>query len=312
MSKILADYQYDLDDFKNLSGKLQGFNLPERIIEIINGIAQKVGAPEYQKTPVFSYKEREGRRPGKNKISNEDWEEMRNFKKTVLVKSEEPVDKIIDNITLSLNKITEGNFEAIKNEIVKLLNSTLEQKHSTEDLLKIGGSIFIIGSNNRFWAQLYARLYKILIETFPIMKNICKENFANFKKNFESIRYVSPDENYDLFCEINKENEARRGLSSFFVNLMNEKIVEVEHLGTIINELIIRFKTLLVLENKKEELEEIAENLFILMDSGSETLKVNWLDYNDSYNYLKKVTTFKKKEYPSLTNKTIFKFLDLK
>jgi hypothetical protein len=312
MAKILADYQYTLDDFHTYTRQMNELILDDDTIKIINGIAQRVGAPEYQKTPVFARRERNEQRPQKNRITMADWEEMRNFKKTTIVKSETHVDKVIDDIRLALNKITESNFASIKEEIIALLEKALSVEHSDDDLLKIGESIFEIGSMNKFWTELYAKLYKDLLDTFPIMKGISERNFVNFGKLFDNIRYASPDDNYDLFCQVNKENDRRKAISSFFVNLMGQNIISGNSLGTIIDNLVNMIKTLINTEGNKDQVDEISENVFIIMDKGYDMLKESWSNFEDVNNYLNSITNMKKKDYPSLTNKTIFKFMDLK
>jgi hypothetical protein len=312
MTHILADHQYTLQDFQNYSKEINNVNLDNDIIKIINEIAQRVGAPEYQKTPVFTKRERKDQRPSRNRITNEDWEEMRKFKKTEIVKSENRVDKVIDDIRLALNKITESNFITIKEEIIKLLKTALTVEHSDEDLLKIGESIFEIGSMNKFWTELYAKLYKELLDTFPIMKGISERNFINFGKLFDNIRCVSPDEDYDLFCEVNKENDRRKAISSFFVNLMGQNIISGNSLGEIVDNLVNTIKLLIVKEGNKDQVDEIAENVFIIMDKGYDMLKDTWGEFDDVNSYLNSITNMKKQDYPSLTNKTIFKFMDLK
>lgn len=312
MAKILADYQYTLDDFHTYTRQMNELILDDDTIKIINGIAQRVGAPEYQKTPVFARRERNEQRPQKNRITMADWEEMRNFKKTTIVKSETHVDKVIDDIRLALNKITESNFASIKEEIIALLEKALSVEHSDDDLLKIGESIFEIGSMNKFWTELYAKLYKDLLDTFPIMKGISERNFVNFGKLFDNIRYASPDDDYDLFCQVNKENDRRKAISSFFVNLMGQNIISGNSLGTIIDNLVNMIKTLINTEGNKDQVDEISENVFIIMDKGYDMLKESWSNFEDVNNYLNGITNMKKKDYPSLTNKTIFKFMDLK
>lgn len=309
MARILADFQYTLKDFHNYSREINEINLDDNTVKLINEIAKRVGAPEYQKTPVFARKDQ---RPQKNKITSEDWEEMRKFKKTEIVKSETKVDKVIDDIRLALNKITESNFIEIKKEIVTLLNRALTVEHSEEDLLKIGESIFEIGSMNKFWTELYAKLYKDLLDTFPIMNGISERNFINFGKLFDNIRCVSPDEDYDLFCEVNKENDRRKAMSSFFVNLMGQNIISGNSLGGIVDNLVNMIKSLIIVEGNKDQIDEISENIFIIMDKGYDMLKKTWENFDNVNSYLLSITNMKKRDYPSLTNKTIFKFMDLK
>ena len=303
MTKTIEDHQYKLTDFQALSKKINDCLLPDNVIKMINSIALRVGAPEYQKTPVFSRRERSDARPNRNKISTLNWEEMRNFKTTTIVKSDDPFDKIMDNIRLSLNKMTKSNFCDIKNDIIKLLQDTLSIEPCEENLIKIGSSIFEIGSMNKFWTEMYAKLYKDLIDVFPVM---------HIGELFDNIRHVSAEEDYDLFCDINKENDRRRSMSSFFVNLMKYDVVTVTNLGKIINKLVLKIKDLIVMKDMSNQVDEICENIFIMVNDGHYILETSWDDFGEVKDYLKLITNLKKRDYPSLSNKTIFKFMDLK
>ncbi len=53
MTSILADCQYTLNDFKHFEQQNEINELDEEIIQKINRIAKRVGAPSYQKTHVF-------------------------------------------------------------------------------------------------------------------------------------------------------------------------------------------------------------------------------------------------------------------
>ena len=84
MSSILADHQYTLEFYKNIEENCEINELEKSIIDKINRLSNRVGAPSYQKTPVFKrvpyhYK-------NKKREYNEDWEAMRNFKRPNLKK----------------------------------------------------------------------------------------------------------------------------------------------------------------------------------------------------------------------------------
>jgi hypothetical protein len=42
---------------------------------------------------------------------------------------------------------------------------------------------------------------------------------------FNCIEYVDSEKDYDKFCKINKDNERRKALSLFFVNLTSNGII---------------------------------------------------------------------------------------
>jgi hypothetical protein len=314
MAAILADHQYTLNDFKRLSPKvINNYQIDDNTIEMVNKLATLVGAPTYKKTPVFTKPIMRRERPRRNKvtITASDWEEMRNFKVTELNKTEDELDKQMDEIRNLLNKITAKNFTDIKENISSLLEKIIKSDASSEDLTKIGEAIFEIGCMNKFWSKLYAQLYKELMSSFPVMKDICIKNFDSFSELFNDIRWVS-EENYDEFCLVNKENNKRRSISSFFVHLMKEGVIENREISNIILKLCDTFHKYIDMDNYKNQADEICENLFILIQNGIETIETEDEDnYEKITSFVETASSLKTKEHPSLTSKTLFKFMDL-
>ena len=314
MTAILADHQYTLNDFKRVSLN-NNFEVSDETISIVNKLATLVGAPTYKRTPVFTkpIMRRERPRRAKVTITASDWEEMRNFKVTELNKNEEGIDKKIDDIRNLLNKITSKNFDSIKTNIVDMLNNIISSDVDKNELLKVGESIFEIGCMNKFWSKLYADLYKELMSSFPVMRDICMQNFNSFSTLFENIRYVS-EENYDEFCLVNKENSKRRAISSFFVHLMKEGVIEASKIANIIVNLSDKFIEYISKEGMKNQVDEICENLFILIKEGIDTIETDDTleEVHDKITtFVSDVTSFKTKDYKSFTSKTLFKFMDL-
>lgn len=314
MTAILADHQYTLNDFKRVSLN-NNFEVSDETISIVNKLATLVGAPTYKRTPVFTkpIMRRERPRRAKVTITASDWEEMRNFKVTELNKNEEGIEKKIDDIRNLLNKITSKNFDSIKTNIVDMLNNIISSDVDKNELLKVGESIFEIGCMNKFWSKLYADLYKELMVSFPVMSDICMQNFNSFSTLFENIRYVS-EENYDEFCLVNKENSKRRAISSFFVHLMKEGVIEASKIANIIVNLSDKFIEYISKEGMKNQVDEICENLFILIKEGIDTIEADDAleDVHDKITtFVSDVTSFKTKDYKSFTSKTLFKFMDL-
>ena len=316
MTAILADHQYNLNDFKRVSLSLDSNSeISDDTIKAINKLATLVGAPTYKRTPVFTkpIMRRERPRRTKTTITSSDWEEMRNFKVTELNKNEEGLDKKMDDIRNLLNKITSKNFDGIKTNIIDILNNIITSDIDKNELLKVGESIFEIGCMNKFWSKLYANLYKELMKAFPVMSDICMQNFESFSALFDNIRYVS-EEDYNEFCLVNKENSKRRAISSFFVHLMKEGVIEASKIANIILNLIDKFTEYINKDNLKNQVDEICENLFILVKDGIDTIEDDSA-LEDTYykitTFVTDVTGYKTKEYKSLTSKTIFKFMDL-
>ena len=307
--------QYSLRHFPNQNQIDINSHLNDEVIKIINKLAALVGAPTYRKTPVF--KQKRNNRPSRTKqvISGEDWAEIRNFKVTQMVKKEEGVDKDIDELRGLLNKLTSKNYDAMQENIIASLTTIIGKNCEESDLEKIGEAIFEIGSVNKFWSALYAKLYKTILETFPSFSTIYKRNFENFSSLFKEIKYVSAEEDYDMFCNINKENQKRRSIGSFFVHLMNNDVIEQSEIFDLIYNLKEKMIDLIENEDNKEQVEEFAENIVILINGGKDILENSeerdGFDWRECVEFIEDMVKMKVSEYPSLSNKVVFKFMDL-
>jgi len=316
MTSILADHQYDLRHFPRANQINVNKLLNQTTIEIINKLASKVGAATYQKTPVFKQSRNRGRQPRQRQvISGADWAEIRNFKTTELAKKEEGVDKDIDELRGLLNKLTSNNYNEMEKCIMQSLTTIIGKNCQDKDLEKIGEAIFEIGSINKFWSAVFAKLYKTILTTFPAMNDIYKTNFNNFLSLFDDIRYVSAEENYDEFCKVNKENEKRRSVGSFFVHLMNNDVITEIEIFELIEKLKNKMIILMDVEGKKEEVAEFSENIVILINSGKEKLEAYTTDtpfgWDECTEFIEMMTSENVKNHVSLSNKVIFKFMDL-
>ena len=295
---------YSHQDFQNIIFDGFHFSLPEETIALINELSSKVGAPTYIKTPVF--KKKENSPPALNNNTNTNtsanWEKVRSFK-TTKIEQKEGIDSKIDMIRFHLNKITDKNYIDCHNKIVDLLNELIENNIKDDDLMRICVSIFDIASNNRFYSKLYADLYSDLITRYDIMKTIFNNSFNSFMELFNHVEYVDPAVNYDAFCKNNKDNECRKSLSMFILNLMKNNIISREKVVILLSQLLTQVQEFIVLENKKNEVDELTENIALLF-------KVDLVKV-DEMTFIQTLAKSKSKSYPSLSNKSIFKYMDL-
>ena len=51
------------------------------------------------------------------------------------------------------------------------------------------------------------------------LKNIFNKNYDIIMEQYNNIKYVDSNKDYDGFCEMNKQNEKRRAITAFYVNL---------------------------------------------------------------------------------------------
>jgi hypothetical protein len=328
-------------DFERI--KNNGFNSPLSLetIAVIQALADQVGAPEYIKTPQFEKRDvydkkdsnrtggdRDRTRRGIKKIyefaDDASWESVRNFKATLIVKKE-GMAAVIDQIRKHLNKMTAKTYDTLRDNIIKeiagITEGILENQHTLDcvedqdfitEINKIGEALFTIASGNSFYSTMYARLYKELMAQFAFMKTIFETNFQKFNTLFQDFTYCDPNKDYDQFCQNNKVNEKRRALSLFYVNLMKEKLIEPKEIDMILVQLQTNLLKAISEPEQKNIVDEMAEVIYIIIVNGHEKLK-EWDEdkWDVIEEFVKTVAGYKANSSPSITNKTIFKFMDI-
>ena len=221
----------------------------------------------------------------------------------------------VDTIRVYLNKLTDKNYIDIRNKIIEIIENVINENICLEDMFQFSSTIFEIASTNRFYSKIYADLYSDLSTKYEFMKSTFERNFINFTDLFNDIEYIDPNVNYDKFCEINKINEKRRSLAAFYLNLMLNGIIPEKQIMQITRNLLAQVYSFILEDDKKNEVDELTETVSILYkkelyanDSGEHYEKINGNTINEVINHL---ANSKVKDYKSLTNKTLFKFMDL-
>jgi hypothetical protein len=301
---MMSRIRYSENSVKQITENVH-FELEKEVINIINFLAHKVGAPSYKKTPNFKKKHTQH----VDRITGDDWAAIRNFKKTVINKNTEGIALAIDEIRCLLNKITNDSYSTILGEILEKIKIS-KDTFNFDEFSKIGKLIFEIGSKNKHCSHLYAQLYNELTSTYDVFNEICTVNYEIYSKIFDTFNYVGPEDDYNLYCDYNKENENRKTMSLFFVNLMKHNVFDVDKIVALISQLIEKVETLVIEENKQEIVEEIVNNLLIMVKEGYEQLSDEkyWEPINSHIN---KMTSMKKSDASSYTTKIKFKYMDL-
>lgn len=312
---------YTLNDFENIMNEGFNFTLDQNVVDLISRLSKEVGSPDYIKTPIFtktdnsingnSLKKKKYNK-GFDKLNDVDMESDSNFKAT---KIEEKIglDAKIDMVRSFLNKMTDKNFNDFRDKIINIVDEILIEFVSNDDISRISNVIFEIASTNRFFSKIYADLYSELITKYDCFNHVFELNFNGFAELFNKIEYIDPKEDYDLFCKNNKINERRRSLSLFFVNLMNNNIIKKQNIINITHNLLCQINLLLIQENKKNEIDEITENVAILYNINmyDDSISYDLIDGLTIPQFISKLSQSKLSDYKSITNKSIFRFMDM-
>jgi len=329
--------RYTLEDFENITFGGFYYVIEDKVLETISNLAMEVGSPDYVRTPVFPKREnplkaapttsssssstvpqkdnaKKGRRNKAMEILNDDdWNAIRTFQ-TTKIETKSGVEGDIDSVRAIINKLTDKNYSDMRDKIIELISKMVTTTPET-DLGIISSNIFDITSSNRYFSKNYALLYSDLSNKFEFIKSRYQENLTRFTELFDNIEYVDPNVNYDKFCEINKINEKRKSLASFYLNLMYYGVISKTEIMVITRNLLSKIYEFILLENKKNEVEELTETVAILYkkdiyENGDDD-DYELIDGLTISEVVEKIANSKVKDYKSLTNKSLFKFMDL-
>ena len=321
--------KYSLDNISEILFQGFDYNLPEETLKIISELALQVGSPDYVKTPVFlkrenplksdpSQKEGGGTNFKKNKrgkvteiTNDDDWNSGKTFQ-TTKIEEKNGFELQIDSIRAQLNKLTDKNYTDISNKIIEIINNLVDENIVVEDMTRLSSTIFDIASTNRFYSKIYADLFSDLSTKYTIMRDTFENNFNKFTELFDKIEYIDPKVNYDKFCEINKMNEKRKALAAFYLNLMVIGCIPKTKIIDITRNLLAQIYTYISQDDKKNEVDELTETIAILykkeLYDSEQDEKIDNLTINE---VIIKIANSKVKDYKSLTNKSLFKFMDM-
>jgi len=340
-----SNMKYSLNKFQETIFYGFEFTIPDKTVALINELASQVGSQTFVRNTVFSKKELEEgvvfgqmgassnfrlggggganrrRRGNKNMESNnDDWESLRTFQATKILEKS-GIDLHIDSLRSLLNKISDKTYLDIQEKIVLKMDEVLAEPDFDEEVsTKVSTAFYDIAANNKFFSKIYADLYANIATKYAFMKTHFNSKYATFIDDFKNMTFVDAKVNYDLFCEANKLNENRKANTQFFVNLASNGFLEKKLVVMNLKDLLELVMSMINQTDKKNEVDEITENIAILykkdiIDAVLDDPDCDEEDYEVSGDSIADTVTIlarsKAKDFKSLSNKSIFKYMDL-
>jgi hypothetical protein len=336
MTSLESGKYYSLSDFNELLFTNTSYTLDPNVVAIFNFLEQNlvIDSGEYIPKNVQStnfsggnakrnvrahYVKSAPIKSGASKKEGTDWTSIRSYKTTQMTEIN-GIEKNINDIRVCLNKLSTKNYDAPSALIFEYIQTIVETCGDDSDdsdsdkdshINQVAQTIFDIASSNKFFSNIYARLYKELLEKYTVFNTILMNYVSTFISSFNNITYVDPTTNYDGFCEYTQKNDKRKATAAFISNLL---VLGVINQNTVID---IILKTYYISidymkqPEKQNEVEEIAESIHIFISLCQEVLQSNDVWKTDIIPNMKAASIMKANEYPSLTNRTIFKYLDI-
>ena len=327
----MATLYYSLDDFYRVSSLSAPYSLPETVLHTISKLEMDLNLPSlatsYSSIGYDNARRGGGGGGGGNKRRHvsqatlrrmeDQWETLPALKATVIPIAREGIDKLLGELRNHLNKISTKTYENLKTNIMNTIREIMENygdemsEEQESDIQKIVHFIFETGCANKFYSELYATLYKELIDAYPVFNQVISPFIEKYVESIREVRVVDQNRDYDGFCENNKKNDKRRATSTFIMNMYANGILD----ASVVLDIFSQFQTIAIgyIEDatKTNEVEEITENIFLMTSMGANLLKEEPVWKSDVLPNIHRFASFKMKEKPGLSSRTIFKYKDL-
>jgi len=237
---------------------------------------------------------------------------MRSFKATK-IESKTGIEKTVNDIRIALNKMSTANYDKQRDAVLGLVNGYFAEEDAIteENTRRISKAIFDIASTNKFYSEIYAKLYKELVAAHSVFSDLLEE-FVNGFNSMESVPvYIDPDVDYDGFCVYSKACEMRKSTSTVLVNCLKMALIDPSRISDILCEFL-KFIDLKRTEDGVVKIvEEIVENVYIIatLCSGDLSKTAKWREY--VVPTIKRIIAEKTSGYPGMSNRANFKLMDL-
>lgn len=182
-----------------------------------------------------------------------------------------------------MNKITNDSYNEISKTIIELMEPSMFL------------TIFEISYKNKFFSNIYSKLTIKLCENEEYKEFVLKKMEAT-KLLFDDIEYLE-----DEYAN-NKKLDDREALSCFYTNLYLGGLIDKSSFESFNNYIISKIEYFMDIENKKNEVEELLNILYLLLSLSS-------IDIDRSL--VEKISKSSNKAFKSISNKSIFKCMDI-
>jgi hypothetical protein len=319
-----------------------GFNyvLSDETINVFNFLTAQIGSNAFINNNVFQKRERENDREKERddldqdfkldkkkkkgnkgmEVLNEDWDNIRSFQATK-IEQKSGLDSLINKLKLAMSKLSKDRYLICKEQVIEALTEIIETNPDPSVLTdRIGNTMFDVILSNKTLLKLYSDMYADLLCSYDWLRQSLNNRFIKYLDLFKDMKYFDPDQDYDKFCDMNVINEKRKLTSQLFVYLALNVIIPRASIYELLVSLLRTMAEYINLPDKKFEVDEIAENMAILFNKEIIKTVEDGPEYNknlyiiNNLTIVELVTVFAKskaKDYRSLSNKSIFKCMDL-
>ena len=218
-------------------------------------------------------------------------------------------DKIMINIRGCFNKLTVKNYDTQCNLLITHLND-LRELNEESYLIDTTNQFFDVASKNSFYSEMYAKLYKELNKICPLFEERKEQFLIDCVDNLDTIIHVDEKTDYEGFCKNNKNNDVRRSMNTFLINLYKNNEYNIQDVFKVIKSIEVKLIQKINDASQKQIVEELTENLYIFVSELSSELKTN-PNWQSVYEFIERFSKVNISDYIGLSNRIKFKYMDM-
>ena len=297
---------YSIEQFTDIASNLHKHVLTEDVLSVYDKLLKELNI----NTRIVEHEQKDKRykRPKNNK------QELLTSGKVVEFKPKETVEKtdyekIMVNIRGSLNKLSLKNYDT-QSELLKSYLDEISGLNDESYLMECSSYLFVVASKNKFYSELYANLYIELSNIYPIFEERKEQFIVDCMDSLDTIIYVDESQDYEGFCKNNKQNDIRRSMNTFLINLYKKNQCNIQCILKMITAILDKIDEKKTSASETHIIEELTENLFLFISELIGELKEH-TSWDAILNQITEYTKIKVSDYPGLTTRIKFKFMDM-
>lgn len=238
------------------------------------------------------------------------WIQPKTEFKTTKIDVKDGYEKELNMIRSNMNRLTSSNVSTqipiICGDIDRFLQEFPDEK---QHLFKL---VFDIISMNKYLVKPNALLMRECVLQIPEFLDHIHTHYDAYLNSIYSIEPVDQNIDYNKYCEFIKVNDKRKTFSSFFTELFVHTILTHERFSHIIQFFMDTTRANIDVENKSVMIEELTENIYLIIS----ILKPHWQTLPEEWStsicqQIKEISLLKSKEHVSLSNRVVFKYMDI-
>lgn len=228
-------------------------------------------------------------------------EQPKKQNKFVNNKIDASLDKIIGTLRTNFNKLSDKTFDKLSENII----STIKNYNDNVFFKDVSNLVFHIVSQNNLNCKLFSRMYVKLCETNNHFNTILVDEVNMYCSSFDKIIYISPNEDYDKYCEYVKINDNKISMSLFFLECFRQKLLDSSIITELIKNTIELFKRHISHKDNTNVCEGIINNIYVLLKG------LYMIEQNKVSHLIDELVKYDFKTYSSYNNKIRFKIMDI-